>query len=174
MEEKINRAIELYDDLITVPEYLDRIGVTDGRKYTGDILTLCPIHDEEEPSFSYSANLGIWTCFGECHTSGRAVKLNYLIQNKSGRVGIIESLRLMRELFPFLPELVFNEDKKEKYRKKTNDANVSKLAAIANKNTINQKTKIKIKPKNQDINDLVLDEFLRGCEDESKEIKVNR
>lgn len=45
----------------------------------------CPFHSEDTPSFSYSAEKGVWHCFGSCHTGGDVVALhqkNYKIRSK--------------------------------------------------------------------------------------------
>lgn len=45
----------------------------------------CPFHKEDTPSFSYSADKGVWRCFGGCHVGGDVVdlhKVNYKLSSR--------------------------------------------------------------------------------------------
>lgn len=47
----------------------------------------CPFHNEKTgKSFSYSKQLGIWRCFGQCHCGGDVIdlhRLNYRLRNRA-------------------------------------------------------------------------------------------
>lgn len=60
----------------------------------------CPFHGEKTPSFAYSANLGIWTCFGECSKSGDTVELYrfYLEKHQGMKVSRTRTIQLLMEL----------------------------------------------------------------------------
>ena len=60
---------------MTIPEYF--------RKYINPDIDLdktpkicCPFHEEDTPSFSYSAERGVWRCFGACHCGGDVYDLH--------------------------------------------------------------------------------------------------
>lgn len=57
----------------------------------------CPFHGEKTPSFAYSANLGIWTCFGECSKSGDTIGLYqfYLEKHQGIRVSRTRTIQLL-------------------------------------------------------------------------------
>ena len=63
---------------MTIPEYF--------KKYVDDTIDLektpsirCPFHNETSgKSFSYSSKLGIWRCFGACHSGGDVIDLHRL------------------------------------------------------------------------------------------------
>lgn len=61
--------------MITIPEYFS--------KYINNSIDLnttpkvcCPFHQEDTPSFSYSALMGKWRCFGACHVGGDVIALH--------------------------------------------------------------------------------------------------
>lgn len=78
--------------------------------FYGDIAhesVCCPFHGEKTPSFSYSENLGIWTCFGECSKSGDTIELYrfYLLKHKGiqlSRTKTVEILMTIEEIKHYL------------------------------------------------------------------------
>ena len=72
------------NDLISIPEYM--------AKYVNPSIDLvqtpkicCPFHQEDTPSFSYSAEKGIWRCFGACKDGGDVIALhrrNYKLRTR--------------------------------------------------------------------------------------------
>ncbi len=62
-------------NLITIPEYFSRfIDPTVDLNITPKVC--CPFHNEDTPSFSYSADKGVWRCFGACHFGGDVVAMH--------------------------------------------------------------------------------------------------
>lgn len=61
--------------LISIPEYYSRfIDPSVDLNKTPKIC--CPFHQEDTPSFSYSAAKGVWSCFGSCKTGGDVIALH--------------------------------------------------------------------------------------------------
>lgn len=73
------------DQVITIPDYFSKyINCTVDLEKTPKIQ--CPFHEEDTPSFSYSAEKGIWRCFGACHDGGDVIALhrrNYKLKNRA-------------------------------------------------------------------------------------------
>ncbi len=62
-------------NLITIPEYFSRfIDPTVDLNTTPKVC--CPFHHEDTPSFSYSADKGVWRCFGACHFGGDVIAMH--------------------------------------------------------------------------------------------------
>lgn len=62
-------------DLITIPEYFSRfIDPKVDLNVTPKVC--CPFHQEDTPSFSYSADKGVWRCFGACHFGGDVIAMH--------------------------------------------------------------------------------------------------
>lgn len=55
----------------------------------------CPFHEEDTPSFSYSVNLGIWSCFGSCKFGGDVISMHQKYHKMVSRTEAIESLALL-------------------------------------------------------------------------------
>lgn len=70
--------------LITIPEYFARfIDPTVDLNATPKIC--CPFHQEDTPSFSYSADKGVWRCFGACKFGGDVIAMHqkhYHLKNR--------------------------------------------------------------------------------------------
>lgn len=75
----------MLNGLPTIPEYYKQyvdpkvdLNVTSSQP--------CPFHDEKTgKSFSYSKNLNVWRCFGQCHCGGDVIdlhKLNYRLKSR--------------------------------------------------------------------------------------------
>lgn len=70
--------------LISIPEYFTRfIDKSIDLNHTPKIC--CPFHEEDTPSFSYSAEKGRWRCFGACKVGGDVIALhqkNYRLRSR--------------------------------------------------------------------------------------------
>lgn len=153
----VKETIKLYDKILDTRQYLELMGYTDHTP-DRDFKICCPIHDETEPSFSYSKSMGIWTCFGACHTSGKVVKLHYMILQKTyGKdLSIVGAIEDLYTLFPhILPKPVENQSISW-------NINTDKIMRNIN-NELNRsnKKKLKVLPRNINLNDFILLEFLR-------------
>jgi len=62
-------------DLISIPEYFARY-INPSVDLTKEPKICCPFHQEDTPSFSYSAEKGIWRCFGACKDGGDVIALH--------------------------------------------------------------------------------------------------
>ena len=61
--------------LPSIPEYFARfIDSSIDLNQTPKIC--CPFHKEDTPSFSYSADKGVWRCFGACKTGGDVIAMH--------------------------------------------------------------------------------------------------
>lgn len=163
-KDELKQTIKLYDDLLDTRDYLRLMGY-DGVLDNRDFKICCPIHEETEPSFSYSNKIGIWTCFGACHTSGRVVKLHYmLLQKKYGeKLSIVHALEDLHVLFPYLLPKIENR----RTVVKNDDAESRFLKSFA-KYKDKQIIKPKIISNSIDINDYLLLEFTRQYRDQMK------
>ena len=72
------------NSLISIPEYFTRfIDPSIDLNRTPKIC--CPFHEEDTPSFSYSAEKGVWRCFGACKTGGDVIAMhqkNYKLRTR--------------------------------------------------------------------------------------------
>lgn len=67
----------------------------------------CPFHNEDTPSFSYSAELNKWRCFGACKTGGDVIALHQKHYKLSSRQQAIDSLSKM---YNVKQKVDFNKD----------------------------------------------------------------
>lgn len=88
-------SASVYGRIPSIPEYFK-----DFIDNSVDLITqpkiCCPFHEEDTPSFSYSAEKGVWRCFGSCHTGGDVIALhqsNYRIKSRK------EAERSLYELY---------------------------------------------------------------------------
>lgn len=60
----------------TAEKVLSELGITPQRytRHSGELLCLCPFHDDHKPSMSVNEDTGLWQCWG-CHSSGDLVGL---------------------------------------------------------------------------------------------------
>ena len=92
--------------LPTIPEYYKKyINPNVDLEETRSIC--CPFHKEDTPSFSYSAELKRWRCFGSCKVGGDVIKLhqvNYKLKDKK------EALASLKELYGIVdtPSTILN------------------------------------------------------------------
>ena len=91
--------------LPTIPEYY--------REYINKQVDLesepkqcCPFHNEDTPSFSYSADKGVWRCFGSCHCGGDVIALH---KKNYGFKSVDEAKRSLYELYSVKDEIDFNQ-----------------------------------------------------------------
>lgn len=66
----------------------------------------CPFHQEDTPSWSYSADKKRWRCFGKCHTGGDVVELhrcNYKLASKE------EALKSLKRLYNIQDNATLND-----------------------------------------------------------------
>jgi len=78
----------------------------------------CPFHKEDTPSFSYSADKGVWRCFGGCGVGGDVVDLhrfNYGLKSKA------EAKKSLMSLYHIEEEIDFNEVQPEVNEVKVED-----------------------------------------------------
>lgn len=86
----------------------------------------CPFHDEKTgKSFSFSRNLNVWRCFGQCHCGGSVVDLHQLNHRIKTRKEAEKSLYALYEI-PYNDVLSF--DKEEV---KVNDTDVHRRRVYA-------------------------------------------
>lgn len=100
----LNSLIEQYDTLLPFNRYLSLIMPEYNFADDMSFKICCPLHEEKTPSFSYSHNLHLWTCFGSCHTSGRTVRFHMLwLQKKYGKnIGIMNTIKDLYSRFPHI------------------------------------------------------------------------
>lgn len=70
--------------LISIPEYFSRF-VDKSIDLNQTPKICCPFHQEDTPSFSYSAEKGTWRCFGACKVGGDVIALhrkNYRLRSR--------------------------------------------------------------------------------------------
>lgn len=92
--------VDLYDSKISLEHYWTRMFPNEQFSTT----MKCKLHGEEHgESFSYSKNLGIWSCFGRCHTGGKTVAFHKrYMQLSTPKFSTIDTLNTLRILFPEL------------------------------------------------------------------------
>ena len=93
--------------MLTIPEYFKQFI---NEKIDLDVTPkiCCPFHEEDTPSFSYSASKGVWRCFGACNFGGDVYALHQkkfhfskrseAIADLNKRLGIKEEEILEEEL----------------------------------------------------------------------------
>lgn len=75
----------------TIPEYY-RDFIDKNVDLTESPKQCCPFHQEDTPSFSYSADKNVWRCFGGCHTGGDVVDLHRINYHLNSREEALKSL----------------------------------------------------------------------------------
>lgn len=110
----LNLLIEQYDTLLPFNRYLSMVMPEYNFADDMSFKICCPLHEERTPSFSYSHNLHLWTCFGSCHTSGRTVRFHMLwLQKKYGKnIGIMNTIKDLYSRFPHIlpnPDQILNQ-----------------------------------------------------------------
>lgn len=76
---------------ISIPQYYaERISPT--TDLASEPKQCCPFHKEDTPSFSYSAERGLWRCFGTCKTGGDVIELHRMNMNLPTRDEAVASL----------------------------------------------------------------------------------
>ena len=88
-----NNALEQYlIDHVSIPEYFNRFlankekGIAELHEETST-ATLCPFHDDVNPSFRYWKPKRFFMCFG-CGVSGDVINLHRLVLQRAARVKI--------------------------------------------------------------------------------------
>ena len=151
---ELKQIISTYDRLLDTSDYLELMGYTDVH-HEHDFKICCPIHEETEPSFSYSQSLGIWTCFGACHTSGKVTKLHYMLMRKEygDKISIVNALKDLHTLFPHILPNINLESKA--IQKNSDTKFLESVAKYKDSKIINPN----IISKDIDINDYMLLEY---------------
>lgn len=93
----------------------------------------CPFHEEKVgKSFSYSAKLNIWRCFGQCHCGGDVIdlhKLNYHLKDrKEATESLYRLLGIKNELDLSFEREIPEVDYKDIYRRSV----YAKAVSLAN------------------------------------------
>lgn len=111
MNNALKYYIDKYDSMLDFPTYYQKLFPA----WDGMFPTLCNLHDDTNPSFSYLPSLNIWRCFGACATGGTVSYYHkkYLEKNTGGNVNWVFVLNDLKKMFPFLPEIVINTNKDE-------------------------------------------------------------
>lgn len=103
-EVQLKKARKKIADTLPLSKYIEskRLGYVNGK--SGSIL--CPVHDENTPSFRYDDEKKRCHCFG-CGVKGTVVELNYQInKNEDERYTIIRSIRELAEEYDIkIPDL---------------------------------------------------------------------
>lgn len=112
----------LSDKLPSIPDYY--------RTYVDPKVDLntnpsqpCPFHDEKSgKSFSYSKQLGVWRCFGQCHCGGDVIdlhRLNYRLRTKQdAKVSLYKLLGIKLESTLTFEKEEVTVDENEVYRRR--------------------------------------------------------
>ena len=94
--------------LISIPEYY--------RRYINSKVDLaetpkvcCPFHDEDTPSFSYSATRDVWRCFGACHKGGDVIALHQANYHLRTREEAEKSLYKLLGIKKEVPSLIMSK-----------------------------------------------------------------
>lgn len=163
LKSEIDRIIELYDSLINIHDYIKTVLPDRNIPDDGDFAICCPLHDEEEPSFKYRQSSNSWACFGACHTTGRVVRLHYLLMNRRyGNIGIVKALIDLQKLFPTIlpvPSFTQKSDREESIE--------NKLKQLKKARDI--KRPVRLVKKDIKLSDYILMEFTRN--NDREEIK---
>lgn len=61
--------------MISIPDYFSKY-IDSKVDLNSTPKVCCPFHQEELPSFSYSAAMNKWRCFGACHVGGDVIALH--------------------------------------------------------------------------------------------------
>lgn len=123
LEQHIKKAID-------IPTYFLRF--VDNKINLVDTPSICcPFHDEDTPSFSYSHDKGVWSCFGSCKAGGDVINMHKKNRGLRTREEAINSLA--RELNIDRRTLGFVAPDYDDYRNKTVAKYKSKLIIASNK-----------------------------------------
>src|SRR4051794_22185003 len=108
LDDDVARVREATDIVALVSEHvaLKRVG----RNYAG----LCPFHSEKSPSFSVSAEKGVWFCFG-CNKSGDAISFIREVEHLDF-VGAVERLAARANITLRYDDANYSEERKRKQR----------------------------------------------------------
>ena len=87
---------------ISIEQVLDRYGVLDGLRRSGDSLSgVCPLHrGHNAAQFRVSLSKNCYICFGDCHSGGSIVDF---VSRKEG-IGIREAGLLLQDWFHLNPD----------------------------------------------------------------------
>ena len=80
--------------LPTIPEYYKEM-INRNVDLEREPKQCCPFHKEELPSFSYSAERGVWRCFGGCKCGGDVIDLHRKNYHLSSRDEAEKSLNAL-------------------------------------------------------------------------------
>lgn len=83
---------EVIGRLPTIPEYF-KLYINKNVDLNINPKQPCPFHQEEKPSWSYSASLGKWRCFGGCKCGGDVIDLHRVNYKLKDRETAEKSLR---------------------------------------------------------------------------------
>lgn len=92
---------------VSIPDYFEQIIVPARQSYYSGYNTdlwsghvICPLHDEDTPSFSYKPDAGIFKCFG-CGASGDVISLHqqFMFIENGERVNFTDALKFLERVF---------------------------------------------------------------------------
>lgn len=111
--EQIKYIVNVYNDRLSFPEYARIILKDENIPSSNDVdfKICCPLHDENTPSFSYSASRDLWYCFGQCRTGGHTVEFHrkYMEKISGVKQSVFATLKDLYRLFPNrLPKPILN------------------------------------------------------------------
>lgn len=99
--------VQIIKSKVSIPDYFEQIIVPARQNYYSGYNTdlwsghvICPLHDEDTPSFSYKPDAEIFKCFG-CGASGDVISLHQqFIFNETGeRVSFADALKFLERVF---------------------------------------------------------------------------
>src|SRR6267154_6758454 len=108
LDDDVARVREATDLVALVSEHVSLKQV--GRRWSG----LCPFHQEKTPSFSVSAEKGVWHCFG-CQKSGDAITFVREVEHLDF-VETVERLAARANITLRYDDASFSEERKRKQR----------------------------------------------------------
>jgi DNA primase len=108
LDDDVARVREATDLVALVSEHVSLKQV--GRRWSG----LCPFHQEKTPSFSVSAEKGVWHCFG-CQKSGDAITFVREVEHLDF-VETVERLAARANITLRYDDANFSEERKRKQR----------------------------------------------------------
>ena len=99
----------MHDNLPSIPQYFkEHVDSNIDLDKTPSIP--CPFHGEKTGrSFSFSRNLNIWRCFGQCHCGGTVVDLHKLNHRIQSRKEAEKSLYALYDI-PYKVTLTFDKE----------------------------------------------------------------
>lgn len=87
-------AVSIRGRIPTIPEYYHDL-IDSSVDLTSYPKQCCPFHNEDTPSFSYSAERGVWRCFGGCHAGGDVYELhkrNYRLKTRDEAIKSLKNI----------------------------------------------------------------------------------